>query len=88
MWVHFKFLTVFHSSLYKKLYTVAKAHSVAVTALLPICRGNTTLFAFEKVTVTLLRAVLLYPPKKRLIVRISDVVRITVCGSDFVTLKE
>jgi hypothetical protein len=31
---------------------------------------------------------LLYPPKKRQIGRISDVVRIRACGSDFITLKE
>jgi hypothetical protein len=30
----------------------------------------------------------LYPPKKQLIGRISDVVRIRACGSDFGTLKE
>jgi hypothetical protein len=68
MWVQFQFVFVFHSSLCKKIYTAAKAQSFAVTALLPICIGNTTLFAFEKVTVTLLSA--LWPssikPYKRL----------------------
>jgi hypothetical protein len=54
MWVQFKFLFVFHSRLCKKFFTVAKSQSVAFTVLISICIGNTTLFGFGKVTVTLL----------------------------------